>query len=476
MGTVHGARETPSTRETWESVLVYAPAFLEFDRALSRQPGYQAAVAVHGELVGSFSGGYARLSPPEPMTDGHLFRVASHSKTFTATAAMILHRDGKLSLEDRLGTWLADLAGSEVAEVTVGELLSHSAGIVRDGDNADFWTLGRPFPGTSEVLEIARRGKVLERNEHFKYSNIGYGLLGLVIEEAAGQCYADFVGERILAPLGLLDTGVDLDARVPGLAAGYGPLALAGTSHELADRTEIEHIATHALAPATGFYSTARDLAAYLGSHLLDASPSVLDNDSKRRMQRKAEESGAPGRGYGLGFIVQQVAGRQSFGHSGGYPGHITRSWAVPKTGVVLSMLTNAVDGPAAAWGEALFALAALAEAPVPDSWAGVEPAELGRFTGRFASLWEVVDIAELGGKLYWLTPGQTPKPATARPLEYVDSNTLKSADTNGFAGYGEMMHFEIDGRGAASVRGPGGMLFTRWEDFRIPRVLRAPI
>ncbi|MFL4474649.1 serine hydrolase domain-containing protein [Paeniglutamicibacter sp. MACA_103] len=476
MSIAHGASGRPSTNAVWESVLAYAPGFLEFGRSLARQPGFQAAVSLDGKLLGAFSGGHARLSPPEPMTDSHLFRVASHSKTFTATALMLLRRDGLLTLEDQLGSWLAALAGSEVGEVTLGELLSHSAGIVRDGKNADFWTLGHRFPDKSELLRIAGSGKVLERNEHFKYSNIGYGLLGLVIEAAAGESYADFVSARILEPLELADTGPDLDARAPRLAAGYGPLALAGGNHALEDRTEIEHVATHALAAATGFYSTAIDMAAYFGSHLLGASPSVLDDDSKRRMQRKAEDSGTPGRGYGLGFIVQKVAGRQTFGHSGGYPGHITRTWAVPETGVVLSMLTNAVDGPATAWGEALFALAALAEAPMPDSYAGIDAAGLRRFTGRFASLWEVVDIAELGGKLYWLVPGETPKPETARPLEYVDGTTLKSADPNGFAGYGEELSFDLDEHGAAAVRGPGGILFTRLEDFRIPRVLRAPV
>ncbi|MBV1779820.1 beta-lactamase family protein [Paeniglutamicibacter sp. ABSL32-1] len=476
MSTAHGIQGRPSTKTIWESVLAYAPGFLEFDRVMARQPGYQAAVSVDGEVLGAFCGGHAHLSPPEPMTDSHLFRVASHSKTFTATAVMLLRREGKLSLEDPLGTWLTALAGSDVGEVTVAELLSHSSGIIRDGENADFWTLGRRFPDESEVLEIAGRGKVLERNEHFKYSNIGYGLLGLVIEAVTGESYADFVRARILGPLGLGNTGPDLDARAPELAAGYGPLALAGGSHALEDRIEIEHVPTGSLAAATGFYSTAVDMAAYFASLLPGAPTSVLDDDSKRRMQRKVEDSGTPGRGYGLGLIVQEVAGRFTLGHSGGYPGHITRTWAVPETGVVLSMLTNAVDGPATAWGEALFALAALAEAPVPDSWASVEPAALRRFTGRFASLWEVVDIAELGGKLYWLTPGQAPKPGTARPLEYVDGTTLGSADPNGFAGYGEKLRFDLDAHGAASVRGPGGILFTRLADVRIPRVLQAPV
>ena len=456
----------------WASVLRYAPGFLEVDRAVSRQPGFQCAVGVDGTLLGAFSGGFAHLGRSAPLTDGHLFRVASHSKTFTATAVMVLCQDGALSLEDRLGDLVPELAGCAVSGVTVRELLSHSGGIIRDSENADFWALGRPFPQKDELLEIARTSKVLERNEHFKYTNIGYGLLGLAIESASGRDYEGFVTERILDPLGLRDTGVDLDARAPELAAGYGPLVLAGADHSLEARTEIEHVHTGSLAAATGFYSTASDMVAYFSSHLLGAAPSVLTDESKRLMQRQVEESGAAGRGYGLGLILQKVQDRDTFGHSGGYPGHITRSWVVPETGVVLSVLSNAVDGAATSWGEKLFALAALAERTAPESYAGVDPETIARFTGRFAALWGLQDVVELGGKLYMLEPGAAIDPKTTLPLEFVDGNTLKSADPNGFGGYRELVHFEFDGRGASALRGPGGMRFVRREDFSLPGVL----
>ena len=334
--TAHGqSRKTdpaanPATA-VWESVLRYAPSFLEIDRAVSRQPGFQCAVGVDGELLGAFSGGYAHLGQSAKLTNEHLFRVASHSKTFTATAAMLLCEDGALSLEDRLGDLLPALADSDVSGVRVRELLSHSGGIIRDSENADFWALGRPFPPEAELLEIAKSSKVLERNEHFKYTNIGYGLLGLVIEAVSGQGYDEFVNLRILAPLGLENTGVDLDGRAPELAAGYGPLVLAGRDHALDARTEIEHIHTGALAAATGFYSTASDMVAYFSSHLVGAAPSVLSDDSKRLMQRKVEDSGVAGRGYGLGLILQKVQDRDTFGHSGGYPGHITRILGCPR-------------------------------------------------------------------------------------------------------------------------------------------------
>src|SRR5699024_8964409 len=103
-------------------------------------------------------------------------------------------------------------------------------------------------------------GAVYQPNQHFKYSNIGYGLLGLVIEAASGQTYADYLGKHVLGPLGLERTGADYDPdRAGEYAAGHtGLLGAADT------RTTISHVHTAALAPATGMYSTARELTRYL--------------------------------------------------------------------------------------------------------------------------------------------------------------------------------------------------------------------
>ena len=475
MNPARSASETHLPNETiaiWESVLNYAPKYLEKNRAYSHQPGFQCAVGIDGKLIGAFSGGSAHLGTDTPLNNEHLFRVASHSKTFTATAIMLLREDGLLNLEDTIGQLLPALSISDIARVNVRELLAHSGGIIRDSDNADFWALGRAFPNENELLEIAGHAKIIEPNEHFKYTNIGYGILGLIIEALSGQSFDQFITERIIKPLGLSNTGADIDSQTENLAAGYGPLAHAGNDSALAARAEISHIKTGALAAATGVYSTATDLVTYFASHFLGSEPSLLTDDSKRLMQQQAEESGAPGRGYGLGFILQKVQGRQTFGHSGGYPGHITRTWAVSKTGVVLSMLTNAVDGQATSWGESLFALAALAELSTPKSYAGITTEILERFTGRFAALWGVQDVVLLNGKLFLLDPTSAVDAKNTVPLEFVDEETLKSVDPNGFGGYGETVRFEFDATGAVAFRGPGGMRFVREQDFVLPALV----
>lgn len=458
----------------WESVLSYAPRFLEHLRGYERQPGFQVAVAVDGTLIGTCSGGYADVAAQTPMTRDHQFRIASHSKMFTATAIVQLAESGRLTLEDTLAGHVAELAGTDAAEVTVGELLSHSSGLTRDGSDSDFWALGRPFPGREDLVETAADGRVIAAHEHFKYTNIGYGLLGLVIEAASGQDYRSYVRENLIRPLGLHDTGPDLDDGATAPATGYGALAVMGEPYTLEHRCAIDHVDTGSLSSATGFYATASDVVRFL-SALLPQGPgqasalSPVSEHSKRRMQRKVESAGVPGRDYGLGLILQKVHGHETFGHSGGYPGHITRSWALPDTGVALSVLTNAVDGPATSWGEQLIALATLAATETPASYSGISREQLGRFTGRFAGLWGMQDIVELGGKLYCLPVGSAPDPQLTEPLDHVDAATLRSRDPNGFAGYGEDFSFEFDEAGAVAVRAPGGIKLVRQSDFRLP-------
>lgn len=474
MATEEPTAETNPALAAWESVLAYAPRYLEQLRSFDRQPGYQMAVAVDGTVIGEVSGGYADVAADTELTEAHQFRIASHSKMFTATAILQLAEAGSLTLEDALADHLPELAGTDAGQITVGELLSHSSGLTRDGTDSDFWVLSRPFPGRGALLEIAAGGRVIGRHTHFKYTNIGYGLLGLVIEAASGQDYRGYVRERLIEPLALHHTGPDLDDGATELATGYGALAVMGEPYTLEHRCTIDHVDTGALSAATGFYSTAGDVVRFLSAHLPQRpgrpnAVSPVSEHSKRRMQRKLEPAGMPGRDYGLGMILQEVHGHETFGHSGGYPGHISRSWALPQTGVALSVLTNAIDGPATTWGEQLIALATLAAAETPASYADVPPEQLDRFTGRFAGLWGVQDIVELGGKLYCLSVGAAPDPALTEPLEYVDAQTLRSRDPNGFGGYGEDFVFEFDTAGAGVIRGPGGMKLVRQSDFRVP-------
>ncbi|MDO5662415.1 MAG: serine hydrolase domain-containing protein, partial [Brachybacterium sp.] len=255
-------------RAAVESVAAILPDWLEDVRTSRRQTGLQAAIWHEGELVAEVAVGAADEPAGIPLATTHRLRIASHSKMFCALAIMCLVDEGRLRLDDRLGERVAELADSPVADRTLRDLLSHSAGLSRDSADSTWWQLARPFPSREELLTIARNGAVQgEAGVHLQYSNIGYGLLGLVIEDVTGRPFPEAVTELVLEPVGAAPIGPDLptDAAGPedldGFAAGH-TAALHG------ERRAVEQIPTHALAAATGFWATAGAIATFAGEVL----------------------------------------------------------------------------------------------------------------------------------------------------------------------------------------------------------------
>jgi D-alanyl-D-alanine carboxypeptidase len=363
-----------------------------------------------------------------------------------------------------------ELAGSPVAAVTVRELLGHQSGVLRDGAHADFWTMEEPFPDREALLaEVLRAGRVHARNEHFKYSNIGYALVGLAIEAVTGTSYADHVRTAVLEPLGLRSTGAEYDpARAGEYAAGHAGLLFGETSRET-----LGHVDTRAMAAATGFYSTADDLAEYGSAHFLGDERLVSD-DSKRIMQRLESVVTAYGTEvgrYGVGMGLWTVGDRHLVGHSGGYPGHITLTLIDPVGKLVVSALTNAIDGPAEDLAVGLVKLIDVALKPRAEvTPALVDSPPLGSFTGRFASLWGVVDVAELGGRLVLVRPTATDPLPMVEELDVVDATTLRVSAQPSFGPAGELVALERDASGHIVSLRLGGVTSRPIDAFRRQR------
>ncbi|RBY76196.1 serine hydrolase [Blastococcus sp. TF02-09] len=448
---------TTDPTATIRNATPYLRTWLETQAAHRRVPGVQVAVRSAGELVLSAAVGVADAGTGAPLTPAHLFHVASHSKTFTATAVLQLVDAGRMRLDDPIGSYVPELAdaGSPVARVPVRELLGHQSGVTRDGAHADFWQLETAFPDRAALLAEVRDGGVVHaRNEHFKYSNVGFALLGLAVESVTGTPFAEHVRTAVLDPLGLTRTGADHDpARADEYAAGHTGL-LPGEQTRLV----LGHRGTGAYAPATGFWSTAEELSAFAEAALVLGDGRLLSDDARRLMQRLESVVTAYGTEigrYGLGVELSTVGERQLVGHSGGWPGHLTLTVADPAAGLVVSVLTNAIDGPAQELAHGLVKLVDVALSPravVPPPPADAPP--LHTFTGRFAGLWGMVDVVELGGRLVLVRPTAPDPLLGIEELQVVDDRTLRVAAQPGFGAAGEDVHLERDADGAvASVR-----------------------
>lgn len=440
----------------------YLESWLDFQRDRTRLPGVQVAIRVHGELAFSVALGSSNVETGEALTTDHLFHIASHSKTFTATACLQLLEAGKLRLDDDVAMWIPELAGTPTADMTVRELLGHQSGINRDSESSDFWQLLGDFPDREGLLAKLAEDATYGHNEHFKYSNMGYSLLGLVIEAASGESYNDYVRGHIVDALGLRNLGPEVPDERIGELAGAHSVRLAGDDQ----LRVIPHTPTAAMAAATGFYGTAEDTTAYLSAHLMGRTELVSD-DSKRLMQRK-ESTITRGvtRWYGLGLQMMLCNDRILVGHSGGWPGHITQTFLDPATGVCISVFTNALGGFATDWTLSLFKWIELITDPpagheVPE---GIDPAS---FTGRYAQMWSVTDVAYLGGRLLEVAPAMLEPKVASYELVVRDADTLDSVPEAGYVAVGEPLRFERDADGKVVSMRSGGATAWPLEEYR---------
>jgi CubicO group peptidase (beta-lactamase class C family) len=395
----------------------------------SLQPGCAIAIAYKGKLVLERAYGFANAVTGVELTPRHRFRVASHSKSFTSAGIFKLREAGKLKLDDRAGEHVKGLHG-EVARATIAQLLSHSAGIIRDGSDSGQWTDRRPFLNDEELRKELAAAPVLQTSARFKYSNHGYGLIGLIMESITGQPYARWIRENVVAAAGLTETTPDMPLpRGAKLAAGHSSRLPLGRRVAVPGRNP-----TNALAPATGFISTAGDLAKFFAQLDPAAKKSFLTAESRREMVRRQwrDLHASLERYYGLGTMSGTTGGWEHVGHSGGFQGFVTRSGALLGRDLAISVLTNAGDGWSGFWFESIInILATFAKNGAPS-------ARTRSWAGRWWSLWGGTDLVPMGDKVIGAAPGLFNPFMDASEIALTGRDTGKITLANGYASHGE--------------------------------------
>jgi len=437
------------------AALDYIPRWLDFQMRLTEQPGCVVAVAENGKVVLEQAFGTAELGRRTALTPRHRFRVASHSKSFTAVGILKLREQGKLGLDDPAGRHVDGLPPAAAA-ATIGQLLSHSAGLGRDGDDTEHWMDRKPFPDAAGLRDALSGAAPVPASTRFKYSNLGFGLLGLVIEAATGEAYADWIRREVVAASGLAETAPDLPS------PGATPLATGHSAkHPLGRRVPIPGATpTLALAAATGFVSTARDLALFFGGLDPEARGGILSPASRRELVRPQwrNPDAELERHYGLGTSIGRTGDLAWFGHGGAFLGYITRTVVLPGQGIAAAVLTNAVDGPANPWAEGIVHILSTFRTH------GAPTAKTKDWAGRWWSPWRAGDLVPAGGKVL------VADPALATPFLDAPEITLEAAASGpdrgrltraqGYNSYGEEVVLVRDRKGAvAEIRYAGSRM-----------------
>jgi D-alanyl-D-alanine carboxypeptidase len=404
-------------------------------------PGFVVAISHKGKVIFNEAYGFADVENKKPMAEDHLFRIASHSKTFTATAVLQLQENGKLKINDPVSlhlTWLKDHKDSRWQKVTISQLLSHGAGVVRDGNDSNYWNVERSFPSEGDFKrEMLETRLAIDNNTKLKYSNYGYTLLGLLIAEVSGMGYNDYVTKNIIEPLGLKNTGPEYDpARKHDYATGYTRM------DDYKKRLPIEPIDTHGMSPATGFYSNTEDLCRYFTAHM-PGSGQLLDDESKKEMQ-KAHWQGENTRDridYGLGLDIEYVDDRVLLGHGGGFPGNITKSLFDPKDKLVCIVLTNANGSWAGYMDKSIIKV-------IDFFQAHKDAPRWQKYAGRYSDLWHDLDFTALDDKLIVTGAGDWEPFKNPEELEHVREDVFRVSKTDSFSSFGEEVEFKMSPAG----------------------------
>lgn len=297
-------------------------------------PGASVMVIHQGKPVFARGYGLANLAQLVPCDRNTNFRLASVTKQFTAMAVLMLAERGKLLLDERLADFFPEFP-AHGNQITVRQLLTHTSGLL---DYEDEIPQGTTLPVLDQdVLRILMRQDktYFPPGAQYRYSNSGYALLALIVEQRSGQTFARFLKQNIFTPLKMTNTL----AYEPGLSVvpnrAYG--------HSLVDGEfkRTDQSLTSSVLGDGGIYSSVTDLFKW------DQALYTTKLVSRKTLQQAftpATTTDKPGKSYGFGWRIGKYRGLKEIAHSGETMGFRTRITRFPERKFTVIILANRSD------------------------------------------------------------------------------------------------------------------------------------
>lgn len=303
--------------------------YIRSEMRADKIPAVVFGVFKDGQILRQGAYGLSNVELNVPATTDNVFEIGSVSKQFTATLILLLREEGKLTLEDRLEKYLANLPETWRA-ATIRQLLNHTSGIP-DFEDIFGYDSYRNIYTFDQIVAIAN-SKPLDfpAGTKWSYSNTGYFLLAHIVQKIEGKSYGQVLHERILGPLGMTHSRQsDPAAIIPNRCEGYQV-----TDKRLINRDAMQ---PSACLGAGTIVSTLQDMikwdSAITHNRLLRA-------DSQRLMwERTTLPSGKAN--YGFGWFIDDVHGHPCVSHSGGTAGFSCEYRRFQDLGISVIVFTN---------------------------------------------------------------------------------------------------------------------------------------
>ena len=434
-------------------------------------PGAAVAVVHDGRLVFRGGYGYADLDQRRPMDpDRTVFRVASLTKLFTATAIAQLVEAGRLELNRDVNDYLGvdTIPSTGFGPVTVAHLLTHTAGF----DQRNIGTAARRRGAVAPLRRYLRRHmppRIYPPGEAISYSNHGYALLGLLVEGQTELPYPRYVTEHILAPLGMTRSGF--------ASAAYPADALATSYARRGGRLVAYGDDYVRYPPAAGLRATASDMARFMIAHLEGGrieGRAVLTKKATAAMQATQFTHHPRLPGMGHGFFEYDLDGRRAVGHTGDWRGFSSALLLFPDAGLGLFVAYNREERRLRETLMERFATRYIGPAKAPPPLTSTAPAPRG-LSGRYRHRRLAQTTIDKLGALMGFAPERVVT-VDDRGALFVDGERFRAIAPGLFRGEasGKRVAFRVDASGAGARLLEDQSAFDRLSMWETPAVQAA--
>jgi len=346
--------------------------------------GLSIAIARDGKVILAKGYGMAELEHQIPATATTMFRIGSVTKQYTAAAIMRLAEQGKLSLDNELGTYFPDYP-TQGHTVTVRHLLNHTSGIKSYTQIEEI--MQKHIAYDMSVDELLSWVKDIPFDfapgEQYAYNNTAYYMLGSIIEQASGTPYCQYLQDEFFTPMGLLHTRCDSNADIiPGRAQGYGM-----RDGELVnDRL----IGMDNPGAAGMLIASAADLVRW---NMALMNGEVVSAESLKLMTTPTILPDGTNTNYGFGLMMNDLEGHRRISHGGGIFGFNSTLVHYPDDDLYVAVIANG-GSSAGRLGEEISRAALDIELNIADLTPSAD--EIARFTGHY-----VIQNIELAARIF---------------------------------------------------------------------------